>query len=180
MIEEPLTAVVVLSLTLAFFLAGFAISRAKAWLWPALVTLLCIVGLLLADWLTLTPRERVQIAIDECVQAFQENQPEKLIKNLDPALISKLNPSVSDFFKVLQFTNAFANDVKLTYDPQASPPVVKARMIAGAHFQARIPNAELPMDHYVIRLEVTFQEFEPGQWLILDVEEKPLVGQGVH
>ena len=179
MIEEPTTAVVVLSLTLAFFLAGFAISRAKAWLWPALVTLLCIGGLLLADWLVLTPRERVKIAVDECVQAFQENRSELLVKNLSPELKTVLKWDLTGVFDVLEFTKAFAKDVKIEYDPQAAPPKVTARMIAGAHFQAR-NKTSLPLERYVTRLEVTFREFDPGQWLIVDVEEKPLIGQGTN
>lgn len=179
MIEEPTTAVVVLGLTFAFFIAGFAISRAKAWLWPALGTLLCIGGLLLADWLVLTPRERVKIAVDECVEAFQENQSEKLVKNLSPELRTALKWDLTGVFDVLEFTKAFAKDVKITYDPKAAPPVVKARMIAGAHFQAR-NKTSLPLEKYVTRLEVTFREFAPGEWLIVEVDEKPLVGQGAQ
>ncbi|MBR0192385.1 MAG: hypothetical protein IJQ31_10000 [Thermoguttaceae bacterium] len=179
MIEEPTTAVVILSLTLAFFLAGFAISRAKAWLWPALVTLLCIGGLLLADWLVLTPRERVKIAVDECVQAFQENRSELLVKNLSPELKTVLKWDLTGVFDVLEFTKAFAKDVKIEYDPKGAPPKVTARMIAGAHFQAR-NKTSLPLERYVTRLEVTFHEFDRGQWLIVNVEEKPLVGQGTH
>ena len=176
MIEEPTTAVVILSLWLAFFLAGFAISRAKAWLWPALATLLCIGGLLLADWLVLTPRERVKIAVDECVTAFQENRSELLVKNLSPELKTVLKWDLTGVFDVLEFTKAFAKDVKIEYDPQAAPPKVTARMIAGAHFQAR-NKTSLPLERYVTRLEVTFREFDPGQWLIVDVEEKPIIGQ---
>ena len=178
MFEEPTPAVVILSLSLAFFLAGFAISRAKAWLWPALGTLLCIGGLLLADWLVLTPRERVKIAVDECVTAFQENKSEKLVKNLSPELRTALKWDLTGVFDVLEFTKAFANDVKITYDPKAVPPVVKVRLIGGAHFQARKGNMNLPLERYVTRLEITFREFDPGQWLIVDVEEKPIMNQG--
>jgi len=175
MIEEPLFAVVILGLTFAFFIAGFCISRAKAWLIPAIPTLLFAVGLLVADWLVLSPKERVQLAVADCVVAFQENQVDRLTTHIAPNLVSILKWDLTGIFEVLEFTKAFANDLKLTYDAQGTPPTVKARFIAGAHFHARKGNVNLPLERYVTRLEVTFQEFEPGQWLIVSVEEKPIV-----
>lgn len=169
-IEEPFFALVFLGLTFLFFAAGFAISRQKIWLVPLLPLFLLGVGLILADRWYVSPKEKVQAAIDACVEAVKTNRKDEILEYFAPDLAAEVKPKLNWAFSLAEFQHAYAKDVKLEVNEFTSPPTIQATFFAGVRFKVRTGTA--PRDRYVCVMSLTFEEFEDGEWLVTAHEEK--------
>lgn len=175
-IENPTVCLVILTLFAVFLIAGFLISRQKIWLLPVLPLLLAGAGLILADQWILSPKEKVQIAISQCVAAVKSNQKEELLKHVAPELLPKVRRQVDWAFSLADFQHAYANDVKLELNEFTAPPTIRATFFAGCRFKPRVGFA--PTDRYACVMTLVFEESEDGQWLITSHEERSALPGG--
>ncbi len=169
-VENPVFCLVLLGFSFAFVLAGYVISRAKMWLLPILPIILVAGGLILTDYLILSPKERVMKVIQVCVTAVEQNQKSELLKYIAPELKLEVEQKINWAFSLAEFTHAYANDVKLIENQFTTPPTIRATFFAGVHFDTRTGIAYT--DRYACIMTLVFEEYEPGEWLITAYEER--------
>ncbi|MDO4630147.1 MAG: hypothetical protein Q4C70_13290 [Planctomycetia bacterium] len=175
-VENPTFSLILLGFTLVFVLAGYLISHAKMWLVPILPILLMAGGLILADYLIFSPKERVMTVIQECIVAVERNQKAELMTHVAPELKSDVEQKINWAFSLAEFEHAYANDVKLTENEFTTPPTIRATFFAGVRFKVRSGMAYT--DRYACIMTLDFEEFRPGEWLITAHEERNVLGNG--
>lgn len=173
-IENPTPVYIIAGLTAAFLAAGFLISRRKAWLLALIPTVLTAAAFGWADYVIISPREKVRAAIDACVLAVEKNEKAELMRYVAPELRKKVQTQVDWVFSLAEFTDAYANSVKLEVNDFTTPPTIRATFFAGVRFNPRKGYA--PMDRYACIMTLVFEEFD-GEWLITSHEERKPIGQ---
>lgn len=132
-------------------------------LWGMLLTAAATIGIVIANFAIVTPREEVTTALEEIRQLVEQNDRPELVKRIDPAAVSLRNQVQYDLAN-LTVEKAEIDKLKVIVDPSATT--------ARTEFDGVVVIREGMSRPIPLRFRVELRKLD-GRWVVSSAEYQP-------
>lgn len=172
--ENPWPLIMVIIALEGIFLCMFYIQQ-KLWILSLILgSALMACTAFLCDYLVITPREEVEMAVDEGLASLESNNAQRIYALLAPNHTILTRSRIREGLQLVRITSVRANSLKITVNELVSPPTARADFYGVIRYKPRT-SAALG-DYYSARMSV-FYEKQGNKWLVTGHEERSPLGK---